>query len=434
MTRKNVFFMGLNDFNRQRLQSIRNADSYEFHGLLDPAEFLETYDFPVEDMLRRAREQLDRFKADTGQSIDAIAGYMDFPVSTMLPLLCKEYGTPSASLESLLKCEHKYWSRLVQREIVPEHIPEFRVFDPFDYDAFAKVELEFPFWVKPIKSSGSKLGFRIENREQFDEALRRIREEVHLIAEPFSYLLDQAELPAEVAEIPGHACVAESIIGGWQVTLEGYSFRGDVRSYGIVDSVRYENGVSFFRYEYPSSLPDGVREQMKEITAKVIPHIGFDNSAFNVEYYWNREHDKIWLLEINTRIAQSHSDLFEKVDGCSNHEITVSIATGHDPDFPYREGRFGKAAKFFWRVFDGDARVTRVPTEAEIEEVGERFPGTHVKPQVHAGMQLSELLEQDSYSYAICYVFVGADKQKGLLNKYYEIQHMLPFEFAPVDA
>ena len=112
MTKKNVFFIGLNDFNRERLRSIRNPDGYEFHGLLDPAEFRDTSDFPVEDMLRRAREDVDRFKADTGQSIDALTGYMDFPVSTMLPLLCKEYGTRSPSLESLLKCEHKYWSRL----------------------------------------------------------------------------------------------------------------------------------------------------------------------------------------------------------------------------------------------------------------------------------------------------------------------------------
>ena len=192
--------------------------------------------------------------------------------------------------------------------------------------------------------------------------------------------------------------------------------------------------MSFFRYEYPSSLPDGVREQMMEITQKIISHIGFENSAFNIEYYWNREHDKIWLLEINTRIAQAHSDLFEKVDGCSNHEITVSVTTGRKPDFPFREGPFGKAAMLFWRVFDGDARVTRVPTEDEIRKVIEQFPGTHIRPQVHEGMMLSELPVQDSYSFEIAYIFVGADKQKGLLNKYYKIQRMLPFEFEPAAA
>jgi len=45
-------------------------------------------------------------------------GYMDFPVSTMLPLICKEFGTRSPSLESLLKCEHKYWSRVEQKKVI----------------------------------------------------------------------------------------------------------------------------------------------------------------------------------------------------------------------------------------------------------------------------------------------------------------------------
>jgi hypothetical protein len=48
---------------------------------------------------------------------------MDFPISTRLQQLYGKFGTASTSLESLLKCEHKYWSRKVQREVVPDHIP-----------------------------------------------------------------------------------------------------------------------------------------------------------------------------------------------------------------------------------------------------------------------------------------------------------------------
>ena len=51
---------------------------------------------------------------------------------------------------------------------------------------------------------------------------------------------------------------------------------------------------------------------MIRITEKIISHIGFDNSAFNIEYYWDRGRDKIWLLEINTRVSQSHSDVLKK--------------------------------------------------------------------------------------------------------------------------
>ena len=436
MSVKNVFVIGLNDFNREKLRSVRNADRYAFHGVLDPAEVLETYEFPIEDMLERAEQQIRAWQQETGGTVDAIAGYMDFPVSTMLPLLCDRFGVRTASLESLLKCEHKYWSRLVQREVVPEHIPPFHAFDPFDEDAFDAIDIALPFWIKPIKSSGSMLGFRIQSREDFDRAMIKIREEIHLISEPFNFVMDQAELPTEIADVEGHYCLAEGIIGGRQCTLEGYSFEGDVQTFGIIDSVRYKNGSSFFRYEYPSTLPDLIRDKMVEITERVIPHIGFDNCAFNIEFYWDREINHVWLLEINTRVSQSHSDIFEKVDGQSNQQVTVQVACGELPDFPASEGPYNCAAKFFWRVFggDGDTVVTRVPTTEEIAAIAERYPASVIKPQVEVGMKLSELLEQDSYSHAICELYLGGDDTKDLLDKYVTCRQMLPFEFATADA
>lgn len=98
-------------------------------------------------------------------------------------------------------------------------------------------------------------------------------------------------------------------------------------------------------------LANRVRTRMAAITKRVMKHIGYDNAAFNIEYFWDEPHNRIWLLEINTRISQSHSDLFEKVDGVSNHQITVDLALGQRPQMPRGEGLFPRAAKFFHRVF-----------------------------------------------------------------------------------
>jgi len=423
--------MGLSDFHRAFIRNIPNASQYELHGLLTPEEFLETYDFPVADMLTRAEEQLNRFK--NGSSIDAIVGYMDFPVSTMLPILCKKFGTHSPTLESLLKCEHKYWSRLEQRKVMPEHIPEFRVFSPFDFDALEKLDLPYPIWVKPIKSSGSFLGFYVDSDQRFAEACAEIRERIEKIAEPFNHVLQYADLPPEIREVDGHACLAESIIAGRQCTLEGYSHNGSVRTIGIVDSIRYENQVSFFRYEYPSSLPDQIQERMEELSSTIIRAIGYDNGAFNIEYFWDLQNDKIWLLEINTRVSQSHSYLFEKVDGATNQLATIETGLGHDPTFPHREGEFFCAAKFFWRVFE-DGVVTRVPSEDDYARARAEMPEVIVRPQVEVGTRLSELIEQDSYSYALAYIFVAAQSRKELLDKYMRCRELLPFEYQPHSA
>jgi len=425
---KNVFVIGLNDFNLRQLKTIRGAEDLEFHGVIEPAAVLDTEYFPMEELLAEARAKLRAFDGP----IDAIVGYMDFPVSTMLPILCEEFGAASTSLESLLKCEHKYWSRCVQREVIPAHIPAFTAFDPFDDDALSKIGaagLGFPFFVKPIKAAGSRLGFKIDSLQDFEHAISRLREEIGLLSAPFNVILGHADLPEEIAAIDGRFCMAEAIIGGWQCTVEGYVHQGEVVPYGIVDSIRYPKVISFFRYQYPSRLPARIQRKMNELTRKVVGHVGYDGAAFNIEFFWDEALDRVWLLEINTRIAQSHCDLFRKVDGVSHHQVAIDVALGRRPQMPSRAGEHRLAAKFFHRVFFPDATVTRAPTRREIDEVEARYPGTIVKPQVEEGVRLSDLPEQDSYSYAVAYVYMGAQNQSSLLRKYERVLKRLRFEF-----
>ena len=429
---KNVFVVGMNAMNAERLTRLRGVEDVVFHSLLTSEAVSDTQEFDIPAMLREAEATLDAFDG----SIDAIVGYIDFPVSTMLPLLCAKYGTRNASLESLLKCEHKFWSRKVMAEVIPEHVPKFTAFDPFDDNALSRIgeaDLRFPFFVKPIKSSGSRLGFRIDSPEDFDYAVAAFRAEIGQISEPFNYVLDQADLPDEIRAIEGHYCMAEQVIGGRQCTVEGYVHDGEVVPYGTVDSIRYPQVLSFFYYLYPSTLPPRVQDQMNEITRKVMAHIGYDNAGFNVEYYWDEVQNKIWLLEINTRIAQSHCDLFEMVDGVSHQQVTVDLGLGRKPDMPSGEGLENVAAEFFYRVFFNDATLTRVPSRAELEVASEQVDGTRIVSYVKKGMRLSELPEQDAYSYAVASIWMGANKQSKLLWNYEQVMKKLNYEFSDIE-
>ncbi|HSH42862.1 MAG TPA: ATP-grasp domain-containing protein [Arenicellales bacterium] len=424
METKHIYIIGLNDFNLNRLRTIRDAESYEFHGVIDPAVLTETEDFSMKDLIETARREL----RGAEHGVDGLVIYFDFPVSTMWPVLCREFGLRSPSLESLLKCEHKYWSRVQQKQVIPDHVPGFAAFDPNGPDPRSDIPFDYPFWVKPIKSSGSRLGFRINNRTDFDEAVRILKDNIDSIADPFNYILQQADLPAEIARVDGHYCLAEQIIGGRQCTVEGYVFDGKPKIYGIVDSIRHKNKVSFLRYQYPSRLPLNVRKRMARIAADYVKHVGFDNSCFNIEFFWDARQDKLWFLEMNTRLAESHCDLFEKVDGRSNHEIAIDIALGRKPQFPRRQGEFKVAAKFFHRKFR-DGEVVGVPSESEIREIQAAFPGTWINLQVKPGMRLSELPEQDSYSFAVAHIFMGAGSQKRLLRNYRKVRKSLGFEY-----
>ncbi|MFT5313253.1 MAG: hypothetical protein ACI8Z9_001743 [Paraglaciecola sp.] len=426
---KNIFVFGADEFNLSLMRSLTCAQEYCFHELYQYSEVKTGNEFPVKSLFEGA---VARLKCYPG-SVDAIVGYLDFPVSTMLPLLCQSLSLPSPSFEAVLKCEHKYWSRLEQRRVIPQYIPNFCAVDPFKNDYHEQIILDYPFWIKPVKAVLSHLGFMVRNDSELDMAITAIRKHIYCFAKPFNYLLQFAELPKEVAAIDGYHCIAEGLIShGQQCTLEGYVFAGKLCIYGAVDSIREgEHGSSFSRYQYPSLIPQCVQDKMSAVTDRFFRAIGFDNGPFNIEYYWEKESDHIWLLEINTRISKSHSPLFRNVDGMSHHLVMLALALGERPVFPRRQGLYQYSAKFMWRTHE-DALVNRVPTDQEVQAVTRSIAGTDIQLHVHEGMRLSELNYQDSYSYEIATVFIGGDTEQELLQKYRDVQQALPLELVPL--
>lgn len=428
---KNVFVVGLDDFNLSQMESMPAAKDCRFHALFRVEEVKRGDYLPVRRMLTEGMERLRHFPG----SVDAIVGYWDFPVSTLLPLLRQPFGLPSPSFRSVLRCEHKYWCRLEQQQVVPETSPDFCAVNPFAGDPLADVTLDFPFWLKPVKSVSSHLGFMVRNRADFDHAIAEIRTGILRFAKPFNYLLEQAELPPEVAAVDGTHCIAEGVISrGRQCTLEGYVHEGQVHCYGLVDSIRNGRCRSCFsRYQYPSRMPDRVRAEMESVARRFMNHIGFDKGPFNIEFYWDGGADRIWLLEVNTRISKSHCPLFREVDGISHHQVMLDLALGRRPDFPQRRGRYRHAAKFMWRVYE-DAEVTSVPDRDQIRRIEQRYPGTEILLQVHPGMRLSDMKEQDSYSYEIAVIYLGGNSQEALRRRYRQITEELAIGLAPVAA
>jgi biotin carboxylase len=385
-SKKNIFVLGADEFNLSQMRTIDSDDKYNFHKLFSYPELEIGSGFDVDKLYKEGLEQLEKFPG----SIDAIVGYWDFPTSTMLPLFRKPYDLPSPSFEAVLKCEHKYWSRVEQSQVIPQHIPQFCAVDPFADDYRQQISVDYPFWIKPVKAVLSHLGFKINNEADLDHAIEIIRENIHHLSIQFNQLLKFADMPDEIAAIDGNHCIVEAIISkGRQCTLEGYVYNGKVEVYGVIDSKREgKHHSSFSRYQYPSTVPQHIQQKMHSVTERFLKHIDFDNGPFNVEYYWDSDDDNIWLLEINTRISKSHCPLFLNVDGVTHYKVMVELALGQKPDFPHRKGKYKIAAKFMWRVYE-DAKVLGVPSAQEWRSFYERFPSAEIHLQVEKGMQLS---------------------------------------------
>lgn len=422
---RHIFVMGLDERHRRYVESIRHPEEYTFHGLLDFEELIQPAEYPFDALLAKAGQTIREFPGE----VAGIITHWDFPASTMLPLLARDFGYRAPAAEAVMACEHKYWSRLEQRVAIPEMTPGFCPVDPFVDDPLSQVTLDFPFWLKPVKAFGSHLGYCIDNAQTFNRAVAELRTNIRRIGDAFNAALAHVELPGEVGAVDGNWCIAEELMKGRQCGIEGYVLDGHFAIHGVFDGVKDSHDLSFTRWEYPSVWPESVQRRMQAAAESFLAHVGYDNAPFGMEFFWDEAHDKLMVLEVNTRISQSHSDQFVKVEGVSNHEVAVDVALGRLPRLFPEAGKYRTAAKFMLRRYH-DATVIRVPAAAEIREIEAAFADSLVQPTVREGTCLGDLRDQDSYSYEIAYVWLGARDQEQLLARYRDVAGRLRFEFS----
>jgi hypothetical protein len=381
-----------------------------------------------------------RFLAETIQEIarrptdfQGVVGIDDFPACLLAALVAETFGFPHPSVESVFLCQHKYYSRLWQREAAPEATPRFHVVDIARPPAPSEIPLPFPVFVKPVKSYLSILARRLETFQDLTRVIAEAPPRLGPVARMLDALVEVSSLDRQFRAVPASSLLLEEPISGQQVTLDGYAYRGRTVPLGVVDSVFFPGTLSFARFEYPSRLPPRVQERMGQIAERVIQHIGLDRTFFNIEFFYRQEDDSIWIIEINGRMASQFAPLYRMLDGIDMYAMQLDMLLGRDPGGGevWSPGRRvgGVAASFVLRRFE-DGRVRQVPSAEDLCRLGQRFPGAFVEILVREGERLSDELQDDeSYRYALVDLCAG-DWQE-LQMKFEEARRLLPFTFAP---
>ena len=382
-----------------------------------------------------------RFLAEIIQEIQArradfhgVVGIDDFPACMLAALVAETFGFPFPSFESLFLCQHKYYSRLRQRDAAPEATPNFHMVDisrPLDP---ARVPIAFPAFVKPVKSYLSILARRLETFQDLSRAVAEAPARLGPVATMFDALVGVSPLDRKFRDVPASALLLEEPLAGHQVTLDGYAYQGRVVPLGVVDSVFFPRTLSFARFEYPSRLPPRIQERMGRIAERVIAGVGLDRTFFNIEFFYREADDSIRIIEINGRMASQFAPLYRMLHGVDMYAMQLDMALGKDPGG--REVRApdrtvdGVAASFVMRRFQ-DGVVAHIPSSEERHRFHERFPDAFVEILVQEGERLSDELQDDeSYRYAL--VDLCAGDWEELYRKYEEAKVLLPFSFAPL--
>ena len=304
--------------------------------------------------------------------------------------------------EALIACQHKPTSREVQRRVAPEATPAFAPLD-------GRLPFGTPFFVKPVVGRLSQNVYRIDDLRdlvglhEFDRYTTRY---------------------ASIAELAGanpenvHGFLAEELLTGDEVTLEGYVSGGRVTTIGVTDSVKYPGTFSFERFEYPSKLSEATQAELSDVAERVLPALGFDWGFFNVEFFVPDD-GLAQIIEVNGRIASQFAPLVQGLHGRSTYDALFELACGEDPR--WRTGLpDGFAVSYIVRVFE-DGFVEAVPD-----------PEEGVELLVRPGLNLSEQGLNDAQSYRLAILYGFGETREEAVQRCRERAASLNFQLAPL--
>ncbi len=354
------------------------------------------------------------------KGISAVIGTHDYPGSIIASIISEKLGLCSVSTMANIICQHKYYSRLHQKDIFPWAVPEFKLVDPFE--PIIKLPFDLPFFLKPVKSFFSIFATRIDTRDQYVDMLGKCRSHFSSFMGPFNKLIQKYSS----LELDGNFLIAEKLAQGSQLTLEGYISDGLFEVIGITDSIMYPGSISFRRFDYPSRIAGHAVSKMSDIARKLLRHIGFYNGIFNIEFFYNPRQETIKIIEINPRMCSQFADLMEKVNGLNTYRTQLDIVLGIRPSQP-AGGKYSVASSFVLRKFK-DQIVTRLPCPEEIANIEKEFPEARIEIYGQLGKKLSCFM-QDNSSYLYAIINLGAKNKKELFEKFSTCKNMLKFSF-----
>ena len=335
-----------------------------------------------------------------GLPADAVLGTKD-QSALLAALLAERRGLPGPSPQALVACQHKPTARSIQQRVAPEATPRFAIINgqpPFDV----------PFFVKPVVGRLSQNVFRIEDADDLQD-----------LHEIDRYTTRYAEIAALAGADPAaaHGFMAEELLSGAEVTLEGYVHGGRVTTIGVTDSIKYPGTFSFESFEYPSGLPRGRLDELSDISARVLTALGFEGGFFNVEFFVPDD-GPAQIIEVNGRIASQFAPLVQAVHGRSTYDALFQVALGEDPGWATEEPD-GVAVSYVLRVFE-DALVEAVPD-----------PDPAVELLVRPGLYLSEQGVNDSQSYRLAILYGVGETRDEAVARCRERARALSFRLAP---
>jgi hypothetical protein len=420
--KKRILVLFPKEWDRLEFGRPEYAARYEFfYAGFDLFRFPQNVRLASFDVFRFVNEVVARFRH---ARLDGVFSNNEYFGALIAAVVAEKLGLPGNDPRVVLTAQHKFYARRAFAEIAPEASPRYAAF-PYAVRSREDLPFELPCFVKPVKATFSVLARRVDTFEE----LRR-----HLSFWPFEkYVIKRLVKPFNDLlpwytdfRIDAHHMIAEELLHGVQVNLDGYVCQGNVRVLGVIDENMYPGTYAFRSFEYPSKVPPEAQARMVALAEKVLAGMGYRHGFFNLELAWDPESGQMRMIEINPRMASQLTYLYEWVDGLSPYHMLLELAAGETPSAERTEPRFRHAASFALRKFDGKPLGAH-PTPEQLERVRREYPEARLMLYTKRGASLArEMKWLGSYRYAV--VNMGAASADDLHQRFHALRRQLFLE------
>jgi ATP-grasp domain len=422
MQMKKILILFAKDWDQIALQAQQYSSQYQF--------FFEGFDlFRFPDNARLLSFNALRYIAKLerkyrAKGLDGIVSNHEQFGTLIAAVLAKRLGLPGNDPLAIIACQHKYYGRLIQQQIVPDAVPSFSYIS-YPFDPKLPVQLDYPFFIKPIKATYSVLARQINNADELKQHLTFNFFEEFLIRKLVKPFADILPLFTPIS-VDANGLLAEEVMHGKQLNIDGYCIDGEVHFLGVIDEIMYPETQSFMRFEYPSQLSNMIQNRAKEIAKKVLEGLNYQHGFFNIEFVYDQKFDQLKIIEINPRMASQLANLYERVDGCQPYSILFSLAVGEVPKLFHGKGQFRSAASFIFRRFQKPLKQ-RIPSRAELAHALASYPDAKMMLYYKKGTSLDrEMRWLGSYRYAV--LNLGGLSRSDLFDRFNQVCKKLCFE------
>ena len=369
------------DWDDRHLPRYERSGRYRFH-----EHGFDLFRFPSNARLMwfNVWRFVDRMVARYAGRIDAVFSSNEQFGALAAALIAQRLGLPGPTPEAILRAQHKFEARLRLRQIAPDLCPEFELI-PYTITPEASRRLRYPMFVKPVKATFSVLARRCDTPDELIQHLRFKPWEKHIIQrliEPHNQALKRYPQ----FTVGSDNMVVEQLLTGRQINVDGFVHAGRVHLFGVTDEVMYDGTMAFKRFAFPGTADPQLTEKLQDACERVLNGFDLMHGFFNLEFFVSDEGD-LSLIEVNPRLAAQLAQFYEWVLGIDTYEMGFAMALGRPLPFA-QQPRFGAAASFVWRSFDGTS-CPRIPTRADLDWLAHEYPEARLElyPKKGASLQ-----------------------------------------------